>query len=312
MLRVAKGNPPFKGGHKMRKRLNIIGLMVLLAAFVLAGCSNENDPVAVEEQQAPNLPSVETMKLDIAFFESAGLPPQAVETGKLDGPLAVTADGMHLNYLNAAVRVLYLDVVVFSALVEPVVAFQLAVRSVPQPQGDGSWLWTYIVVEGAKEYAIYLYGKDEGTYSSWRLEVSTNDPDMPLDHFTWFAGEVESDNSGGYWQFYEPEKEPVSIASAALATPGAESIRIDWTENGMDGNSLILLVNKAGDPAEGSMLTFEEVPEHCSVEFYDAGSGDTGTILWRFDGSGYIEWPDFRNGTRSCWDNAQRDVDCIG
>ena len=76
-------------------------------------------------------------------------------------------------------------------------AFQLAVRSVPQPQDDGSWRWTYIVVEDTAEYAIYLYGKDEGTYSSWRLEVSSNDPGMPLDHFTWFAGEVESDESGG-------------------------------------------------------------------------------------------------------------------
>ena len=293
----------------MRKRLNIISITVLLAAFVLAGCSSEDSPVGMEEQQAPNLPSVETMKLNIAFFESADVPPQAIEEGKLDGPLAVTMDGMHLNFLNAAVRVLFLDVVVYSALVEPVVAFQLAVRSVPQPQADGSWLWTYIVVEGANEYAIYLYGKDEGTYSRWRLDVSSNDPEMPLDHFTWFAGEVESDDTGGYWQFYEPaETEATAIA---LATPGIESIRIDWAENGMDGNSLVLLVNKAGDPAEGSMLTFEELPEYSLVTFYDAEKDGTGTILWRFDGTGYIEWPDYRDGERSCWDNTQHDVDCI-
>jgi hypothetical protein len=293
----------------MRKRLNIISLMVLLAAFALAGCSTDDNPVAMDQQQAPNLPSVETMKLDIAFFESADVPPQAIETGKLDGPLAVTTDGMHLNFLNAAVRVLFLDVVVYSALVEPVVAFQLAVRSVPQPQDDGSWLWTYIIVEGAKEYAIYLYGKDEGTYSSWHLDVSSNDPEMPLDHFTWFAGEVESDDTGGYWQFYEPAEE--ETAAMALATPGVESIRIDWAENGMDGNSLVLLVNKTGDPAEGSTLTFEELPGYSSVIFYDEEKDDTGTILWRFDGTGYIEWPDYRDGQHSCWDNTQHDVDCI-
>ena len=42
----------------MRKRLNIISITVLLAAFVLAGCSSEDSPVGIEEQQAPNLRSV--------------------------------------------------------------------------------------------------------------------------------------------------------------------------------------------------------------------------------------------------------------
>lgn len=292
----------------MRKRLNIISLMVLLAAFVLAGCSSDDSPIGIEEQQAPNLPSIETMKLEVGFFESANLPPQTIETGKIEGPDATSTDGLHLNFLNAAVRVLYLDVVVYSALVEPVVAFQLAIRSVPQPQDDGSWLWTYIVVEDAQEHAIYLYGKDEGTYSSWRLDVSSNDPAIPLDHFTWFTGEVESDDSGGYWQFYEPAEE---AAAMTLATPGIQSIRIDWADGGMDGKSLILLVNKPGDPAEGSTLTFEELPEYSSVKFYDAENYDTGTILWQFDGSGYIEWPDYHDGERSCWDNTQHDVDCI-
>ena len=295
----------------MRKRLNRIGPMILLTALVLAGCSSDESTVGTEVQRAPNLPSIETMKLDMSFFESAEVPQQAIVEGKLDGaPDAVAMDGLHLNFLNAAVRVLYLDVVVFSALVEPVVAFQLAIRSVPQPQDDGSWLWTYIVVEETNEYAIYLYGKDEGTYSSWRLEVSTDDPTMPLDHFTWFAGEIESDESGGYWQFYEPVMDEAAFADGPLSTPGIRSIRIDWADGGMDGNSLILLVNKPGDPAEGSTLTFEELPEYSSVRFYDSEKGTAGTILWRFDGSGYIEWPDYHDGERSCWDSTQHDVDC--
>ncbi len=60
----------------MRKRLNIISLTVLLAALVLAGCSTDDNPVAMDEQQAPDLPSIETMKLDVGFFESADLPPR--------------------------------------------------------------------------------------------------------------------------------------------------------------------------------------------------------------------------------------------
>ena len=295
----------------MRERLTTISLTVILAAFVLAGCSSDDSPVSAQQEQAPPLPSVETMRLDISFFESAGVPPEAIEAGAIDGPVEMEAGGTRINFLNAAVRVLFLDVVVYSALVEPVIAFGVTIRSVPQRQDDGSWLWTYIFVEDEVEYAFYLYGKDEVTYVSWRFEVSTDDPAMPLDHFTWFSGEVDAGGDSGYWQFYEPAGDGAALAHGPLATPGTGSIRIDWVDNGAAGGSLVLLVNKAGDPAEGSTLTFEEVTGVCTVEFFDAVNMTNGTILWRADGTGHIEWPDYRGGERSCWDARQFDIDCV-
>lgn len=65
------------------------------------------------------------------------------------------------------------------------------------------------------------------------------------------------------------------------------------------------------DLSMGSRLTFEELPEYSSVSFHDTEKEDTGKILWRFDGTGYIEWPDYRDGERSRWDNTQHDIDCI-
>jgi hypothetical protein len=208
------------------------------------------------------------------------------------------------------VRTLYLQVVVLSAMADPVTAFALAVHSVPQPQADGSWLWTYIVLEDEIEYGIYLYGKRESGYTAWRMEVSSTHPGMPLDHFVWFAGEVDDGDDSGYWQFYEPESMQAAFAAAPLSTPGTPSIRIDWSDCGARCGSLVFLVNRPGDPAEGSTLAFNEGAEECSIEFYGTEDLFAGTILWRRDGSGYIEWPDYKGGERSCWDTLQRDIDC--
>jgi hypothetical protein len=247
------------------------------------------------------------MKMDISIFEAADVPPPAVQAGSIKGGAVFRADGTQLNFLNAAVRVLYLDVVVYSALVDPVAAFAAAAHSVPQPQPDGSYLWTYIVVEDEIEYSIYLYGKDNGDHVSWRMEVSSTDPQLPLDHFVWFDGEVNADGNGGYWQFYEPAVQ--GPAFMAFETPGEQMIRIDWSVSGTTGQ-LIFTVNKAGDPTEGSMLTYFCSSEYCSIAFYNAENETTGVIQWNSDGSGYIEWPDYHGGDRRCWDTDLFDVDC--
>jgi len=35
-----------------------------------------------------------------------------------------------------------------------------------------------------------------------------------------------------------------------------------------------------------------------------------GEIIWYREGSGSIEWPDYKDGVKSCWDVWQNDVDC--
>jgi hypothetical protein len=93
-------------------------------------------------------------------------------------------------------------------------------------------------------------------------------------------------------------------------TPGIQTIRVDWEHHARNENELVFLVNKPGVPEEGSTLTFRESPCEGSIDFYNAENGATGSIIWYSDGSGSIEWPDYRDGMKSCWDNHQYDVDC--
>ncbi len=297
----------------MLKRFTVPSLCIALMMAIVAGCSNETSVDPSLELQAPPLPSLSTMAIDLSFFDGAGIDPQAVSTGDLDRNLLASTQGLKTNFLNAAVRVLFLDVIVYSAVAQPVAAFALAVHSIPQPQDDGSWLWTYIFVENGNEYAIFLYGTPQDTHVDWRMEVSSDDPAMILDHFTWFEGEACKDDSHGYWQFYEPsgiETEGSFAALRSFDTPGTSSIRIDWENVSHSENRLVLLLNKEGDPAQGSTLTFHNSTAGGSVEFFDASSAATGSIIWRADGSGTIAWPDYNGGVPDCWDVRQDNTEC--
>jgi hypothetical protein len=288
-------------GHK-----TLIGLVALVMMFSFLGCSQDNQITGPETSDAPELPSVNTMSMNIDFFNSAQIDAQSVQEGRLIEPMAASPNALKLNFLNAAVRVFFLNVVAYSALAEPVAAFVTAVHSVPQYQEDGSWLWTYVYVDNhGSEYSIFLRGKRMDTYIAWSMEVSSNDPALQLNHFLWFDGEVENGGHAGYWQFYEPDTD-----AETETTPGIQCVRIDWENNSANDRLLTFLINKVDDPAEGSMLTFEEAPEMASIEFYDAANENSGTIIWLPDGSGNIEWPDYKDGAKSCWDVWQFDVDC--
>ncbi|MFH1311971.1 MAG: hypothetical protein ABIJ00_01975 [Candidatus Eisenbacteria bacterium] len=297
----------------MMRRLTAALLVIVLVLMSLGGCSQDGTVMSPENTSPPVLPPASTMAMSLSMFESAQVNLEAlVANGYETQPLESGLESK-LNFINAALRVHFLNLVVCVALVEPVAAFALAGRSIPQPQSDGSWLWTYIFVSEDAEYSIFLNGKNMGSYTAWRMEVSSTDPSIPFDHFLWFEGEVQSHENSGYWQFYEPEEEPVALsagAGEAFSTPGVESIRIDWMNTADDEHELVFLVNKPGAPEEGSYLTYLEIPTMSSVEFHDSKTGNDGIITWYPDGSGSIQWPDYKDGEQYCWDTLQFNAEC--
>jgi len=285
-------------------RHSIAAVMVALVIGA-AGCGQNSvtDPDAGgTASDAPALPSVaKTMRVNLDFFGIAEptLDTQSLETGKPSGNLEQYAAVVNRsNFINAYVRAVYATLITYDALEEPIAAFAFAIHSVPQAQDDGSWLWTYIFVDQSTEYSVFLYGTPmPGGRVSWRLEVSSNDPAQPLDHFVWFDGETGGGN--GYWQFYEPVDE----------TAGRPLARVDFLDGKVE-HRLTITVNGAGHEDEGDVLDFHETEFTGSVSYTDASAGTTSTVLWRADGTGYIQAPDYNDGTQSCWDEHQRDAEC--
>lgn len=281
-------------------RTALAGLLTL--AFALfAGCGNDTITVPDPDQSgsgAPALPSMSTMKMDLDFLGATqpALDPSSLATGKPSDDLTrYAAAANRANWINAFVRAIFVQLLMYDALEEPIGAFALAVHSVPQPQADGSYLWTYIFVDDdGTEYSIFLFGKPMNSHVEWRMEVSSSDPALPLDHFVWFDGVSRNDDTG-YWQFYDPIDE----------TTGTESFRIDYAEG-----SLRVEANGVGHPDEGDYLEIQETADNGHIEHYDASADELGRIEWNADGSGSITVHDYNNGEKACWDTEQIDTVC--
>lgn len=279
-------------------RTTLAGLFMWVA---LAGCSDDSVTRPEDTNQAPALPSVSTMKFTLDFYGVAAptVDAQSLETGRPSDTMLQSAAGDHENWINAYVRAVYIYLTTFDMLEEPIGAFAYAIHSVPQKQEDGSYLWTYIFVDKEIEYSVFLFGTPKLDTVEWRMEVSSNDPALTLDHFVWFSGESKRDDTGGYWQFFDPIDE----------TNGVPSARIDWV-NGLREDTLTITVNGVGYPNEGDILTFSDSRKTGSIEYFDASENLTSSIIWHSDGTGSLTVPDYNGGAQACWDTEQRNVAC--
>lgn len=281
------------------------GLIVamLIGALGFSACGDEPTGPGTETG-APPLPDLSTMMIDLSFFGIETVGGSSTGGTLEDGSRAA---GDRSNWIEAAVRALYVKLTFYDAFEEPVGAFAAAVNTVPQQQPDGSWLWTFIFVEGGIEYGIYLNGIAVEDHVEWRMEVSSDNPEFPLDHFVWFDGESMIDDSAGFWQFYVPG----DVATSGTAvTVGVPSVRIDWTNPSPYEHRLTLLVNEVGSPDEGDWLQFYDSSSVSRLDYHNEDLQQDSNITWYPDGSGSITVPDYNGGFTACWDTNQQNVAC--
>jgi len=287
-------------------------LVVVVSSLSMTACSKDEGLVVVGAGDSPpQLPSQSTMLMDLSFFGIEGMPSQSQMAASSES-MAATSAGEKSNWIQAVVRAIFVHLTLYDVLEEPVAAFAIAIHSVPQPQDDGSYLWTYIFVDEGLEYSIFLYGLEVGNRVEWRMEVSSNNPDLPLDHFVWFDGESMKDESGGFWQFYVPAETSAAL-TGLVATEGTEGVpvaRIDWVHNGSKDNALTVTNNHVGSEGEGDLLEFRELPHMGTIDFKDADTEEHHNITWYHDGSGSLTVPDYNSGEEACWDTMQNNTVC--
>ncbi len=278
----------------------IILVLSLIVLISLQSCGGNDNPTGTEQSAAPALPDMSTVEMDLSFFGLSPVAKNGLDKNPIKPEMEAAGTGKD-NWINAAVRVFFVQLSFYAAFEAPVSAFAVAINSVPQKQPDGSWLWTYIYVDDGMDYGIFLYGTPMTDRVAWRMEVSTNDPAMQFDHFIWFSGEAMNDDSSGFWQFYAP---------VDTLTQGVPSVRIDWLNTANNEHQLSVLVNEAGSASEGDNLVFYVSPNENFLTFTDVSVPEVHTIMWYPDGSGSIEVPDYNGGVIACWDTLQKDMVC--
>lgn len=290
---------------KRRFWRNVLYIAAIVVLLSLPACSDDNGTVADPTAGAPSLLGLSTMIMDLSFFGVGGSGIGAVNHTS-------DAAAAKANWIEAAVRVLYVYLTFYDAFEEPIGAFAAAIHSIPQSQPDGSWLWTFIFVEDDTDYSIFLYGHENDDHVDWRMEVSSNNPFLTLDHFKWFDGQSQMDESSGFWQFYNPVLTASSAERFYMAsmTPGVPSVRVGWQHTPPGNHTLSVLVNEVGSPDENDTLTLTEDQIGSAVDFYDADMQELHNVTWYPDGSGNLTVPDYNGGLMACWDTKQENTIC--
>lgn len=258
--------------------------VLAVLGLVLAGCgsdtgSNPGTP------QAPTLPSAERLQFDFDFFTNNA--PQdrghAVQAGRE-------------NFFNASVRVAVIGVVTDFILTPPITAFAVALSRSPIPQPDGSYLWIYTWVEGAKEAQIRLRGKQDGDVVNWEMRLSSNEESPAIVNEVWFEGTTSKDGDQGRWNFHE------------FTLPGKPVVaRILWDDTA--AGETLTFQDLGKNP--GDELTLSHTGNLARISYHDASDGTDSFITWNEkDGTGSLKMPDYNDGKEACWNNRQQDVAC--
>lgn len=278
----------------MKKHLATLALLALFVPL-LAGCGKEPTAPPTAANQPPPVPPASSLDFDFGFFEQHG----AAQTFAAH-PTGADEATAKSNWINAVVRVVYLNLTVADLFAPPVAALGAALNTQPVLGDDGWFTWTYSFTDKGHDVTLRLRGRIEGATVLWRMQVTDPQASPPMQDFLWFTGETRLQNDRGTWIFND-RRDGQAVAVA----------RIDWNNAGERDRSLTFRNVDAASPDLGDQLEYRVADALVSVTFHDASAPSDYDITWNeLDGTGSLRVPDYHNGERACWDEHQEDRVC--
>lgn len=271
---------------RQKKTFTLFLAFILLVTFITC----EKNPTD-NGDEAPPLPPIESMQLDLSFFNSSPnqMMPKATMTKN--------------NFLAAAGRVFVINTVVVLASIVPTALFVTALSQTPELQADGKFHWIYTTQQLGHTYSVDLAGwiDVQNTEAVWEVYVTSTSHVPPLDHFLWYKGRSKIGNAEGWWLFHH-DQSPDSLI---------EVLKIDWKIPDENNNELLISNVYQTQSEYGDSLKYQKENDNNFLIFHDASTTEISSIYWDSSaGNGYIEWFDYKEGVKSCWDDDQNDIDC--
>jgi hypothetical protein len=277
----------------MKSHLGAIALVALLVP-ALAGCGKEPTAPRQAASDAPAVPPSASMAFDFALFRSApATQAYAAHPSGVDATLARS------NWINAVVRVVYINLTVADIFAPPVQALEAALHTTPVLGEDGWFTWTYAFTQGPRVVTLRLRGRIDGAKVTWRMLVTDPAATPAMQDFPWFTGESRLTNDGGFWEFNDRRNGlPVAVA------------RIDWSASATRRELGFRNID-AGSADLGDQLLYQVDGDQDAITFHDASDGTDADITWNEKtGAGSLRVPDYNGGERACWDEHQENATC--
>ncbi len=271
----------------MRSRATTSLLLALCTA--LTGCTR-GTPTSVAEvpNEPPPLPPIESLTIDLSFFDDAG-----GDAGVVSG-----TDQTRQNWSNAAVRVGIANLAVVAALAVPVATWAAAMQETPVfDANDFRWHWYFSATHGGLTFEGDLSGIIAGAQAAFDMRLTQ--ASLGLEGFLWYTGVAPLTGDEGVWQFFHPEFPGESVGRIDWAHPSPEEWTLSFSATGNAENA-------------GDRLTYDVKGAGRLVMHVEASTGNVVEISWdAASGEGYIQADGYKAGAKSCWDGSQNDVACV-
>ncbi|MBK8231594.1 MAG: hypothetical protein IT349_10485 [Candidatus Eisenbacteria bacterium] len=266
-------------------RTTKLAICVLASLLTASGCSKESTQPLPE---APALPPAESLQIDLGFFQQPARAPESAAPETI------------FNWTNAVVRVLVINAFVDAALSPPFEAFEVALNTTPTLRQDGTWVWTYGVLEGGRTARIDLEGVERSGKVEWSLYLTDSEAEPPLNHGLWFEGETTGNGEEGFWLFLDPR----SSSSGNYA-------RLNWRVKAEDDAELRLEALDRSEESFGDFVLYEVDRRDARVTYHDASERSEFIAKWNTaTGAGSLVAPDYNQGAPACWNSEQQDIEC--
>lgn len=278
----------------MNRSFNIKALawLLLLLFMVNPGCEKKSPTESSKSDQAPTLPPAASIQADLQFFNNSLAMARATHT------LAKN------NWLNAAIRVTFINSAIALGVSFPASIFAHAASEQPKLDNEGKFHWLYNFQFGSEVYSADLAGwlDAKNQESVWQMLITSTNRSPQLIKFLWYEGRAKVDGSSGYWLIYN-DKQPESKI---------DFIRIDYIFAATNMHSLVFENVTNGNPNRGDKLTYQVNQAVTKVNFWDASENQSTELSWdSTTGSGYLQMPGYNNGQKSCWDANKDDIYCF-
>jgi hypothetical protein len=305
----------FSVRRKLARTLATIPLIVLAA-----GCGDDDSaPITPGGDNTPALPYAQSLSIGVAGFEDAFTP--GVRDGQ-GGPrdVGVVDDGSSgpafksevgeranadsvssANYNAGRSAVVSVNASITSLASLTSYCYTRAFNTTPVEEDDGSWTWSYSVVDGWVGYDVVLNGVVSGEETEWVMYVTTSGRTRNVTNALWASGTTALSNLSGSWQVYDLD-----------AAPETPLVRVDWTRDENGGLTSVWLNNSATHASYGDNLAFSYDGNLATIEYSKAGGSYQSTVRWNpLTSAGSVTMPLFNGGNEACWDAQHSNTSCV-
>lgn len=271
----------------MKKLISFVLLIVFLSSGLFTSCKKDKgDP--------PNLPPLESMKIDFTEFEPV--------SRSVDG-IPVVKGTNNTAWAYSAVIAGFWKSVLSVTLALPVSSFVVALDQDPSYLSDKTWQWSYNVSSVGVTYKVRLTGQIGAGDVTWKMYV-TKEGTGGFTDFLWVEGTSKTDGSSGQWILNESPVSQIPL------------LRIDWTKSSGVISEITYTYLKNDTYKDTYIkygkLTSGSYDSYYKISFVNANGTQTADVEWSSSANiGRIKCSAFLGDSNwYCWNANKINITC--